>query len=85
VQAVRPRSNQTKESKMTEREHGEIKWFDVTRGFGFIATKPGADDVFVHATACPENMDLRVGDKVSFTREMGRNNKMQAAKVEQEN
>jgi cold shock CspA family protein len=64
------------------RETGTIKWFDIVRGFGFIETKPGADDVFVHATACTQDMDLAVGDKVSFTREMGRNQKMQAAKVQ---
>jgi len=68
---------------MADRETGTIKWFDCTRGFGFIEMKAGADDVFVHATECPENMDMAVGDKVSFVREPSRKNgKMQAAKVE---
>ncbi len=37
---------------------GTVKWFNQTKGYGFIAPSDGGKDVFVHVTAV-EKSDLR--------------------------
>lgn len=47
---------------------GTVKFFNATKGFGFIAPDDGAKDVFVHVTALERAgiSTLREGDKVSY-------------------
>ncbi|MBT8485885.1 MAG: cold-shock protein [Phycisphaerales bacterium] len=46
---------------------GNVKWFDKTRGFGFIEPDDGSADVFVHSTAIDgRERSLRQGDRVVF-------------------
>ncbi len=47
---------------------GTVKWFNETKGFGFIAPEDGSNDVFVHISAVQNSglNDLREGDVVSF-------------------
>ena len=50
------------------RVNGTVKFFNHSRGFGFIAPEDGSKDVFVHATAL-ESAGIPVideGDKISF-------------------
>ena len=53
---------------MTAREQGVVKWFNDTKGFGFIQRDSG-DDVFVHYRAIQGDghRSLRDGQKVEFT------------------
>ena len=46
---------------------GKVKWFDNSRGFGFIAQETG-QDVFVHHTSILGNgyKTLKEGEKVNF-------------------
>jgi len=46
---------------------GTVKWFNDTKGFGFI-TQEGEKDVFVHHTAIQQDgfRSLREGDAVEF-------------------
>jgi CspA family cold shock protein len=57
---------------MSERIEGTVKWFNSTKGFGFIA-RNGAPDVFVHYSAIQGNgyRSLEEGQKVEFTLEQG--------------
>ena len=55
---------------------GTVKFFNVTKGFGFIQPADGGADVFVHITAVQRSglETLREGQKVNFevTSERGR-------------
>ncbi|NIS07437.1 MAG: cold-shock protein [Candidatus Dadabacteria bacterium] len=53
---------------MAERESGTVKWFNSTKGFGFIE-REGGKDVFVHYSALEGAgyRSLEEGQKVEFT------------------
>ena len=47
---------------------GTVKWFNLTKGFGFIAPEDGGQDIFVHISAL-ERADLRnlnEGQRLTF-------------------
>ena len=47
--------------------NGKVKWFNATKGFGFIAREDNAKDVFVHSSAAREaNLELNEGDAITF-------------------
>ncbi len=47
---------------------GTVKWFNGTKGYGFIQPETGGPDVFVHISAVERAglRDLREGQKVSY-------------------
>ena len=53
---------------------GTVKWFNATKGFGFIVPADGGKDVFVHITAVQKaGMNgLDEGQKLSYEVEMER-------------
>jgi len=52
---------------------GTVKWFNESKGFGFIAPSDGSADVFVHFSAIQGNgfKTLQEGQEVSFEVEKG--------------
>ena len=47
---------------------GRVRWFDANKGYGFIQTGEGTDDVFLPAAALPEGVKtLRKGAKVEYS------------------
>ena len=58
---------------MAATEKGTVKWFNDSKGFGFITREAGGKDVFVHHSAIVANgfRSLAEGDRVEFTVEQG--------------
>lgn len=59
---------------------GTVKWFNTTKGFGFIEPSEGGKDAFVHISAVERAglTTLREGQTVSYELVPGRNGKASA-------
>jgi CspA family cold shock protein len=59
---------------------GTVKWFNTTKGYGFIAPDDGTTDVFVHISAVQNSgmTDLQEGQQISYELEAGKNGKTAA-------
>ena len=62
---------------------GTVKWFNTTKGYGFIAPEEGDTDVFVHISAVQNSgmTDLQEGQQVSYELEEGKNGKTAAVNL----
>lgn len=62
---------------------GTVKWFNVTKGYGFIEPEEGGNDIFVHITAVQQSgmEGLQDGQKVGYDLEEGRNGRMAATEL----
>jgi CspA family cold shock protein len=63
---------------------GTVKWFNATKGYGFIQPDDGSKDIFVHVSAV-ERAGLRSlmeGQKITFNIEQGREGKSSAVDLQ---
>jgi len=63
--------------------NGTVKWFNTTKGFGFIAPDGGGKDVFVHISAVERAGLTGLADdqKVTFDLESGRDGRESATNI----
>ncbi|KZK77801.1 Cold shock protein CspA [Pseudovibrio sp. W64] len=63
---------------------GTVKWFNSTKGFGFIAPEDGSKDVFVHISAVERSglSTLADGQDVTYELEAGRDGRQSAVNLE---
>ncbi|WP_166416567.1 cold-shock protein [Cochlodiniinecator piscidefendens] len=59
---------------------GTVKWFNTTKGFGFIAPDGGGNDVFVHISAVERSglTGLADNQKVEYELQEGRDGRQSA-------
>ena len=62
---------------------GVVKWFNATKGFGFITPDAGGQDAFVHISAVERSgmAGLTEGQKVEFELQKGRTGKTEATNL----
>ncbi len=62
---------------------GTVKWFNTTKGFGFIAPDEGGKDVFVHISAVERSglTGLKDNQKVTFELQAGRDGRESAVNI----
>lgn len=63
---------------------GTVKWFNATKGYGFIQPDDGSKDVFVHISAVEQSGigNLQEGQKLSFDLERGQQGKTSAVNLQ---
>jgi cold shock protein len=63
--------------------NGTVKWFNSTKGFGFIAPETGGKDVFVHISALERSglTSLNDDQKVTYDVEAGRDGRESAVNL----
>jgi CspA family cold shock protein len=64
--------------------NGTVKWFNTTKGYGFIAPDDGGKDVFVHISAVERSGLTGLADdqKVSFEMREGRDGRQMASDIQ---
>ncbi len=63
--------------------NGTVKWFNTTKGYGFIAPEDGGSDVFVHISAVERSGLTGLADdqKVSYELSEGRDGRSMATEI----
>ncbi|KDD72850.1 hypothetical protein H632_c2814p0, partial [Helicosporidium sp. ATCC 50920] len=67
----------------TAKNAGTVKWFNATKGFGFITPSEGGEDIFVHQTAIKSDgfRSLADGASVEYATETANDGRLRAIDV----
>jgi CspA family cold shock protein len=81
-----PDALEPKRDEVQEVCTGTVKWFNSTKGFGFIAPDGGGKDVFVHISAVERSglTGLADNQKVTYDLEAGRDGRESAVNLKPE-
>lgn len=62
---------------------GTVKWFNATKGYGFVQPDAGGKDVFLHVSALERAglSSIADGEKISYELESGRDGRTSAASI----
>jgi len=61
---------------------GTVKWFNATKGYGFIQPQDGSNDVFLHISDVQRaGLDVREGDKLEYEVQRGQQGKLSAGNL----
>lgn len=62
---------------------GKVKWFNATKGYGFIAPDSGSKDIFVHISEVQKSgiANLNEGDDLEFELSTGKNGREAAVNL----
>src|SRR4028118_386226 len=87
ARALTSRSAASRERRLsteTRMPVGTVKWFNTTKGYGFIAPEGGKKDVFVHISAVERSglTGLKDNQKVTFDIENGRDGRESAINLQ---
>jgi CspA family cold shock protein len=71
------------EQETADMANGTVKWFNTTKGFGFIAPETGGKDVFVHISSLERSGLTGLADdqKVTYDSESGRDGRESAVNL----
>ncbi|ONG53519.1 cold-shock protein [Pseudoroseomonas deserti] len=64
---------------------GTVKWFNATKGYGFIQPEDGSKDVFVHISDVQRAglQGLQEGERMEYELQRGREGKLSASNLKQ--
>jgi CspA family cold shock protein len=64
---------------------GTVKWFNATKGYGFIQPEDGSKDVFVHISDVQRAglQGLQEGERMEYELQRGREGKLSASDLKQ--
>lgn len=76
-------SDQESVQEPPKKQAGTVKWFNSSKGFGFITGEEGGEDVFVHQTSVHAQgfRSLQQGEAVEFVVEVGEDGRLRALDV----
>lgn len=71
-------------NELPKMANGTVKWFNATKGFGFIAPENGNNDIFLHISAVERAglREVKDGQAVTFDVERGRDGRESATNLQ---